>query len=452
MGTSAAVTAAPYILPLFGFKDFDTTGSIMHFMSGHAQDAAFGTGLAGGLQQAYSHIPLIGSALTSNAPLLGITAGAVTTIAATAIIGIGGMLLANWMEKREQPGQFAWSKVVRYGALATSILIGLPSILGGISVGVMFLSLLGGYGAANAVGMVMRNTLGATAMDMGASGMLSLLPHIFTCGLPLLPVGIAAWMGQKQAAKPTLELAHADMPVTGQPAQIAFKLIDSATGKPLGPEALSVTQTEKLHTMVVDQALRDYHHLHPQYDAQTGLFTGHFIPNGPGPYMAWNDFTPTHSTTPIHQRIDLPSDVPARTASILPTSSASVDGLSIHVATETPLRAGSDGMLNVKITDAQGRPATNLQPIMGAYGHLAGFSADGRHFIHSHPLTPIDQPLSDGTLQFHLRPEQAGMTKFFLQLQQDEKVITLPFVQAVQQSTQFAQRPAMDHSAHFARA
>lgn len=177
---------------------------MMHYIAGHT---GFGNGIAGAAQGAIASIPGIGGALTSTTmvtiPGIGVSiaSGVLVSLAASATIGIGGILLANWMEKHETPDdKIHWSKIVRYASLTTSILIALPSILSGISMGITFLAavmnpLWGSY-AADA----MRTTIGATTMPMnGLSGAAAVLPHLLTCGFSLLPVGLASFMSGHKA-------------------------------------------------------------------------------------------------------------------------------------------------------------------------------------------------------------------------------------------------------------
>lgn len=441
----SAVTLAPYALPLIGIGDPGAVEGWMHYIGGHAAVGQYGSGLAGAMQGFMAGIPGIGGALTATEmvaiPGLGISlaSGALLTLGLTAAIGIGGMLLANWMEKREDPNaKIKWSKLVRVASLATSALIALPSMLGAISVGIAFLAGLArplwGWHAASGL----SQTLGAPSMAMGgaATGLAALLPHFLTCGLPFLPVATAMFLGGKKPIQSTqqaqAELVSASPIRPGEPATLALRLIDG-NGNPLSPDQLTTTFTEKLHTMVVDSSLTDYHHLHPTYQPATGLFTCSFTPRLNGRYAAWQDFTPNGAQAAVHRRIDLPAspgsfDLPPK---LLPSSQAHAGNLAIAVNADTPLTAGQDGILRVRVTDKEGRAVSALEPVMGAYGHLAGFSADGQHFIHSHPLTELGQPLVNGELAFHITPTQAGMTKFFLQLQQDGQQVILPFVQPV---------------------
>ncbi len=81
-----------------------------------------------------------------------------------------------------------------------------------------------------------------------------------------------------------------------------------------------------------------------------------------------------------------------------------------------------------------------LDDVMGAKGHMAGFSADGQQFIHAHPLNTSDPSL----LKFHIQPQNKGMTRFFLQVQHDGEEMYLSFsriVKTVQKTAEQMREP-----------
>jgi Cu+-exporting ATPase len=95
--------------------------------------------------------------------------------------------------------------------------------------------------------------------------------------------------------------------------------------------------------------------------------------------------------------------------------------------------------LHFEFSDATtGEPVTELQPYLGAAGHVAVISADGARFSHRHAETLDDQgrPVLavPGTqfgpdLGLHVRFEEPGAYRLFAQFRlANERVITLPFV------------------------
>ncbi|MGE0754702.1 MAG: hypothetical protein AB7L92_06035 [Alphaproteobacteria bacterium] len=56
--------------------------------------------------------------------------------------------------------------------------------------------------------------------------------------------------------------------------------------------------------------------------------------------------------------------------------------------------------------DASGMPVRDLEPVMGAYAHMVGFSADGNRIIHCHPVG--DEPQYAGKTQFYVQIRRQG--------------------------------------------
>ncbi len=54
--------------------------------------------------------------------------------------------------------------------------------------------------------------------------------------------------------------------------------LTGADGKPLSLDQLEVAHTEKIHLLVIDQSLTDYHHLHPVAGDKPGEYRFDFAP------------------------------------------------------------------------------------------------------------------------------------------------------------------------------
>ena len=61
---------------------------------------------------------------------------------------------------------------------------------------------------------------------------------------------------------------------------------------PVTLDQLIETHTRKIHLLIVDQSLVDYHHEHPQPTDTPGDYSFEFTPRKPGPYYAWADLRP----------------------------------------------------------------------------------------------------------------------------------------------------------------
>lgn len=444
IAASSAIVLSPYVLPSFGLGPSNSLEQIIGLCN---NSGAFGSGLAGSINSAFNDIPIIGSSLAT---------GGWTSVLSSGLIGLGGSFLGDYIHKKyDRAGHIPWGRVIKYAAIATSMLIALPSLLGGLTMGIGYLTyLLGGVAFASDALGVAGGTLGLMGSSNIASlgaGISGFLPHLITCGAAFLPAGLATVLGSKNkdsdspihntAQNRSFELVSSGIPTKGQPCQMAFRLRDPQSGLILTPDTIDTTFTKKFHLMLVDQTLSEYHHLHPEYDSKTGLFTCQFTPRTSQPFTAWCDFTPKASGKAVRALENLPAtrsfSLPAR---ISTASDVSTTGITAHVTSDTPLTMGTDSILRVELRDAAGQPISNLGPVMGAYAHLVGFSADKQHFIHTHPITPLGAPIRNGTLEFHVSPEHAGLSKFFLQINHEGHEIFIPFGRVIAPNASYREK------------
>lgn len=430
----AGIILAPHVLPALGIGSSEMAEEAMFVL--HSSADAGGSGLAGVINHALAAVPVIGENLA---------AGGLFNAAATATIGIGGVLLGNFIEKREDGSKrIKWGNIIKYGALITSALVAMPTVLTALSTGIIFLSTLpvNIHLANNAVKFV-EHTLGtAGSMDgvmMGFSGLAAAIPHFLTCGMALLPAGLAVALSGKSKKETAAEIPspYPDSPIAaeveidrpteiGKPCAAKIKLRHAATGLPLSEDELAVVHTEKLHVFIVDDSLKDYRHIHPQPTGEPGVFACSFTPETSNGYSAWTEVTPLTDNQTYQLKCDLPSatnrHIPPR---VRANQSAQRDGMHFEWKSET-LRQDAPCIVEVSATDAHGRPVADLEPVMGARAHLVGFSADGRSLVHTHPLEG-----DPSRLRFHVEPERAGAMQFYLQVRRHGEDIYIPFGQHV---------------------
>ena len=243
-----------------------------------------------------------------------------------------------------------------------------------------------------------------------------------------------------------------------QPVTLTLTLKD-ASGAPLGPDAIATSHTQKVHVMIVDAALQDYTHAHATPGATPGEWTVSFTPKFARTYRVWADFKlATGEEAGAHSHGDgghdhgdgghaheeaAKSDEHGQTPSailtvgtetspaVAPTQTLTGEagGLKFSLSLGGPANADAHVPATLVVTDAAGQPFAALEPIMGAYAHLVGFSADGSTMVHAHPegAEPQDTSARGGpALTFELHPIVAGPNRLFLQVRKDGAVITVP--------------------------
>ncbi len=82
------------------------------------------------------------------------------------------------------------------------------------------------------------------------------------------------------------------------------------------------------------------------------------------------------------------------------------------------------------VTDAEGRPDAQLEPVMNAFAHLVGFCDDHATVVHLHPAGGdiVNAALRGGpTLDFLFYPPKTGFIRLFCQVQRGGQPIFAPF-------------------------
>jgi hypothetical protein len=187
---AGTVMIAPHILPALGAGSEEMAARSMWML--HES-----SGLAGTLNEGLAAVPFIGSKLAE---------GGFFNAIVTGIVGVGGVMLGDSIGQKEN-GETAvrWGKFIRYGALVTSALVALPTVLTALGSGIIFLSTLAEDSvlSSNIVSLI-NSSIGTMAgVDhpmTGLSGITAALPHFITCGASLLPAALSfkLWRDDKK--------------------------------------------------------------------------------------------------------------------------------------------------------------------------------------------------------------------------------------------------------------
>jgi hypothetical protein len=153
-----------------------------------------------------------------------------------------------------------------------------------------------------------------------------------------------------------------------------------------GPDGRPVTDFEvehekPLHLIVVRRDHAGFQHLHPTLDQATGTWSA-VAQLSPGQWRVFADFTATGGPALV-----LGGDllVPGRLDAPAPTQETrtdEVDGYTVGV--DGTLRPGTHSELTLRVTE-NGVPVTDLQPYLGAFGHLVALREGDLAYLHVHP-------------------------------------------------------------------
>jgi hypothetical protein len=241
------------------------------------------------------------------------------------------------------------------------------------------------------------------------------------CGMPLdqlvriLPTGAAA-AGTVHA---TVRMATPS--TAGQPVD-ATLMLTKADGSPIVPSELIEAHLARIHLLIIDASLTDYHHEHPRPTGTPGQYAFNFTPRKPGGYRAWADLRPYPLGLQEYAIADIPGAGHAeQLMDKAPTSRAEVDGLRFElVLPQRTIKAGRSVPAQLRIMRTDGRPFTELEPIMGAFAHLVAFHEDRKTVLHIHPKgAPVLDAARRGgpRLDFQIYAPQPGFYRLFAQVQ-----------------------------------
>ncbi|MCW2613621.1 MAG: hypothetical protein JWN08_615 [Frankiales bacterium] len=220
----------------------------------------------------------------------------------------------------------------------------------------------------------------------------------------------------------TLQLERTVLPV-GRAAEIAFTVTDQDGDALTGytPE-----HDKDLHLIVVRRDLTGFQHVHPTRDAQ-GRWAVPLTLDAPGPYKVYADFTPAGRDTPLTLAADLTAPG-AYTPAPLPaaTGTSSVDGYDVRL--HGALVAGTSSELTLSVSK-DGRPVTDLQPYLAAYGHLVALRDGDLAYLHVHPDGEVDDPGTEAgpDITFYADVPTAATYRLFLDFQHAGTVRTASF-------------------------
>jgi len=212
----------------------------------------------------------------------------------------------------------------------------------------------------------------------------------------------------------TLRLERAAFP-RGQERELAFRVVDA---KGATVRDFEVEHERRMHVIVVRRDLTGFQHVHPVQRVDGSWSVPLTLPD-PGAYRVFADF---HAGGEAHTLAgDLMVDGDQRTRPLpAPATETTVDGLRVRLESGAS-RAGTASRLAFTVT-RDGRPV-EVQPYLGAMGHLVALRQGDLAFLHVHP--------DEDRLAFTATFPDAAAHRLFLQFKVDGTVHTAAFTREV---------------------
>jgi hypothetical protein len=219
----------------------------------------------------------------------------------------------------------------------------------------------------------------------------------------------------------TFKLAQGTAPA-GADVPVAFT-IEGPSGTPVTD--YDVEHDKELHLIAVRRDLTGFQHVHPVMGAD-GTWTTD-LDLTPGQWRLFADFKAT-GTDALTLGTDLSvagSYEPAPAAST-DVRTATIDDYTVTLAGD--LTAGRDAELTLTVA-RDGKPVTDLQPYLGAYGHLVALRDGDLAYLHVHPEgSPGDGTTPAGPdVTFFADVPSGGRYHLYLDFKHDDVVRTAAF-------------------------
>jgi hypothetical protein len=228
-------------------------------------------------------------------------------------------------------------------------------------------------------------------------------------------------------------------PNASKPTNMTFVVTEQKVGEPI--RHFDIIHDKLMHLIIVNREdLSHFAHIHPKLDKESGIFHISHTFSRAGKYKMWIDVKPKGGIQQILTAFAFnvegqPLHTPSR---IIPEQTriknvVVADGQNYQVMLNCQpeqLVAGRSIKMTFEIRDANGKPITNLEPLMAAGGHCVIIDADGREFLHVHPAEEVQDGVNwrgGPSVSFLANFPKPGLYRAWGQFQHEGRLLTVDF-------------------------
>ena len=216
----------------------------------------------------------------------------------------------------------------------------------------------------------------------------------------------------------TLALAGSTF-TAGEEIELAFQIV-GPDGNPVTD--FDVAHEQELHLIVVGRDLVEYLHVHPER-ADDGVWSITLPARTAGSYRVFADFVPTGASS-----MTLGADIAVAgeyAPTVLPEATGAVEVDGYTVSLDGALVAGTGSTVTLSVADESG-PVDDLEPYLGALGHLVAIRTGDLAYLHVHPADEAEQP-GGPDVEFTVEVPSPGIYRLFLDFSHGGEVHTAAF-------------------------
>jgi hypothetical protein len=233
-------------------------------------------------------------------------------------------------------------------------------------------------------------------------------------------------------------------PKAGVPVRFRINILDPDSRKPVTDFA--VVHDKRYHLFVLSQDLKQFAHIHPEQQPDGSWTIEHTLPQ-PGYYRIYSDFMPVGGTPQIIARTIATAGYDGDLASVSPelvpdrSLVKQTEDMTVKLVVEpSTIVAGRVVKLRYELS-SNGKPVTDLDPYLAAWGHTLVLSEDSVEYVHAHPIeylpADVKDPKGGPIVTFDAMFPRPGKYRVWTQFSRRGTVSTTTFaVEAVSQSSQ----------------
>jgi hypothetical protein len=226
-------------------------------------------------------------------------------------------------------------------------------------------------------------------------------------------------------------------PQAAKPTHLSLLVTEQKAGEPINQ--FDIIHDKLMHLIIVNsEDLSHFAHIHPKLSKEAGIF--HIVHTfaKAGKYKMWIDVKPKGGMQiltafpfnvegqPVHSPLNITSDKAFLREVV-------IDGRRYQISLSCQpehLVAGMNIKMTFKISDANGKPISNLEPLMAAGGHCVIIDAEAREFLHVHPAEEVDNAVEwrgGPFVSFLANFPKPGLYRAWGQFQHEGRLLTADF-------------------------
>jgi hypothetical protein len=227
------------------------------------------------------------------------------------------------------------------------------------------------------------------------------------------------------------------IPQGGEPTKLNLVVTEQKIGEPI--KDFDIIHDKLMHLIIVNKEdLSHFAHIHPELDRESGIFHIFHTFAKAGKYKMWIDAKPKGGMQILSafafivegQPIHFPAKIAHEQTRV---KNVDAEGQSYQIALNCEpeqLIAGRNIKMTFEIKDANGKPISNLEPLMAAGGHCVIIDADGREFLHVHPAEEVHEGVNwrgGPSVTFLANFPKPGLYRAWGQFQHEGRLLTADF-------------------------